>query len=743
MRRPATVGAWARRHAVLANVLPLCAAVAALSLALHLRWLQIAALLLAVIGWSADSFVVARKARLESRQELHEARRTLRIMAVSDIDSPDEIGVDPPAKTPLADTTLPDYVPRTVDKDLTKALRAALAGTGQWILVVEGRSKVGKSRTLFEAVRQCADTSESPEGKLRRGFAAMWERRNRPPPLYLVAPRKADDVKALLTPGQPIPQRAVLWLDDLEVFLNDGLRLEDLRGWHKDSGPGRMVAATFGGKGTERVVGEAAPELQTVATNVLNEAKRIRMRETNEQELAPLQGQIPDIELDAVRKHGLGAYLVAGDLLQYKLENGRLLGEPECPEGKAVIHAAADWARCGRTDPITESALRALSADYLNMGEPNDERFAAGLQWAMRPVAGAIAMLQPDADGYRAYDYVVRLRGTTPDAGPPLESVWTAATEISSPEQALGVGVAAWQQYGLVNEAMDALTRAVESADDQIVANAYLNRAAIWTQIGRPWYSMSSLDELVERHDDNPALHEQVALARYNKAMLLGVIGMHDESIDGLHQFIDRYRADTHPNVRRHVAIALLDLGREYDKLGRSEEALGVSDQLIGDFGNDPEDAELVAAARHNRGTMLRKLDRLQDAVDTFQQIADSPLPRTANHVIAAAHLRKAMVLSDMGRHAQALTVLQDLIDEYDPDVAKPEGPWIATAHSQKVIVLNKLDRSAEADVALRQLIDEYGDLPQAADLIELAKGNDVPERPEPEYQFAPPWFMH
>jgi len=31
--------------------------------------------------------------------------------------------------------------------------------------------------------------------------------------------------------------------------------------------------------------------------------------------------------------------------------------------------------------------------------------------------------------------------------------------------------------------------------------------------------------------------------------------------------------------------------------------------------------------------------------------------------------------------------------------------------------------------------------VPEAADLIEIAKGNVVPERPEPDYQFAPPWF--
>jgi hypothetical protein len=63
----------------------------------------------------------------------------------------------------------------------------------------------------------------------------------------------------------------------------------------------------------------------------------------------------------AIDRHGLAAYLVAGPALERKLITGRHApGQDACPEGVAVVYAATDWARCGRTDPISEQTLRQL-----------------------------------------------------------------------------------------------------------------------------------------------------------------------------------------------------------------------------------------------------------------------------------------------------------------------------------------------------------------------------------------------
>ncbi len=72
--------------------------------------------------------------------------------AVSQVD-PTQIGVDRAAQDILPGGELPEYVTRDIDGDLRQAVEAALDGSGRWLVVVIGPSKVGKSRTAFEALR--------------------------------------------------------------------------------------------------------------------------------------------------------------------------------------------------------------------------------------------------------------------------------------------------------------------------------------------------------------------------------------------------------------------------------------------------------------------------------------------------------------------------------------------------------------------------------------------------------------
>jgi hypothetical protein len=78
-------------------------------------------------------------------------------------------------------------------------LLAALAPRAdQWFVMVEGRSTVGKSRTLFEAIHR---------------YDAEQDH------LHLVAPRDAAALRDLLDPTKGVLRfggPAVLWLDDVE-----------------------------------------------------------------------------------------------------------------------------------------------------------------------------------------------------------------------------------------------------------------------------------------------------------------------------------------------------------------------------------------------------------------------------------------------------------------------------------------------------------------------------------------------
>jgi hypothetical protein len=189
-----TPGAWARRERLLLTWLAVAAALGALAGPLHAEWLRVVGAAVAVVGLLARAVIAGRGARIEREQERVELdERVLVPITVVEAVDPTRIGVDAAAQTILAGGEVPAYQTRDVDERLRAAVAAALDGSDRWLVVVTGRSKVGKSRALFEALRACAD------GRVE-----------------LVAPVDGDALRSLLTAGkQPGLRtgRTVLWLD--------------------------------------------------------------------------------------------------------------------------------------------------------------------------------------------------------------------------------------------------------------------------------------------------------------------------------------------------------------------------------------------------------------------------------------------------------------------------------------------------------------------------------------------------
>jgi hypothetical protein len=155
------------------------AALAALAVPLKLPWLGVAGLVVAAVGAMASLVISTEQARLESKRERAELGRRVkvRVAPITEID-PTLIGVDPAATQTVLGGTVPEYVGREIDAELRGAIEAALSGAGSRMLVVVGASKVGKSRTLFEALSACSVAQR----------------------LQLVAPAHGDALRSLL-PG--------------------------------------------------------------------------------------------------------------------------------------------------------------------------------------------------------------------------------------------------------------------------------------------------------------------------------------------------------------------------------------------------------------------------------------------------------------------------------------------------------------------------------------------------------------
>ncbi|HEV2071789.1 MAG TPA: hypothetical protein VGR26_18550, partial [Acidimicrobiales bacterium] len=211
-------------------------------------------------------------------------------------------------------------------------------------------------------------------------------------------------------------------------------------------------------------------------------------------------------------------------MLERKLMTGiHGVGDDPSPDGVALVRAAVDWARCGRTDPIGRSELRNLWACYLGPGAVlNDSAFDRALEWALRPVAGTIALLHR-AGGFQAFDYVVRLLRDDPRAESPLEEAWTTAIQSASDAQALAVGTAAYQ-HERRTDALRVLSVARHSEVHAVAAIAGFNTGVVLSELGRSAEEIEVYDEVVARFGDAPeaALREQVGRALVNKGVRLG-----------------------------------------------------------------------------------------------------------------------------------------------------------------------------------------------------------------------------
>lgn len=699
MRRSTTVGLWARREAVLVSALAAGAALAVLATPLGIAWLTIAGAAVAAAGASARTVIAVRRSRLEDEIERAELSRLLRaeVKPVSEID-PTSIGIDRAEQTILGGGAVPRYQPRLADDALRGAVAGALNGSGPWIVIVNGPSKVGKSRSLFEALLECSRATA----------------------LELVAPVDAAALKTLLRPGlgpQSGSVASVLWLDDLEPFLNAGATWQTLREWHAGA-PSRIVAATYGGKGSDQIADSRTGGLATIASELQGHAREVTLGATTKSELAPLRSQLDAGDIAALERHGLAAYLVAGPALERKLSTARHApGDDPCPEGVAVVDAAVDWARCGRTDPIPPDTLQQLWPSFLpDGGTFTDDRFEKAMDWALEPVAGSIALLQR-VGGYRAFDYVVRLERGRPDTRPVREEVWTAVAAGAPAEQSFAIGTSAYDQ-GRLDVASQAFARARGSCVDEVAAAAGYNHAVVLGELRRREDAIVSYDEVVARLTGASArpLREVAVRALFNKGVALVGLGRTEEAIAVYDEVVARCKNDRERMLQPLAARALVNKGIALSESQRPSEAVMVYDEVISRFGGaaDFELREQTAKAMVNKGVALGALEQSEGAIavydDVITRFGGAGELALRDHA-AKALVNKSLRLEILGRPDEAMGVREAVVALYGGADEPPLRARVATVLFDMAVVLEGMGRPEEAIAVFDEIVARLDDV--------------------------------
>ena len=671
-------------------------------------WAAVGAIIASIGGIMKVGFVY-RQAILERRRESALVDRYLLtpVAPVVEVD-PTHIGVEAAAQCALPGGRIPEYVQRSKDAELKVALKAAVTGDGPGIVVVQGPSKVGKSRSMFEIVRRSVDGGWTP---------------------HLVAPVDGAALTAILTPGEEptvCAEHAVLWLDDLEIFLNSGVDLRTLREWLKVA-DGRVVVATYGGKGSQLVGDTTNSKLSSVSQEVLQHAAVITLEETSQYEVAGLRDRLSAEVLAAVNQYGLAAFLVAGPLLARKLKTRHLHpGEREFPEGVACVHVVADWARCGRSDPIPIAALMGLWAKRCPGAE--EDEFDEALRWALTPVAGSIALLSRTDDGVVPFDFTVRLVAQAPGAATPTDESWDAAIATAEDEVALDVGERCYGENRL-QLASRAFRRAAKSDLLWIAVIAKFNAAVVLGDQGQTDGEIAAYDAILAQHgnDHDPAVREQVAKAMFNKGGLLWAMERFTEAIESYDDVVARYGNDPEPALREQVAGALVNKGGRLGEMRLSVEALEAYDEVVARYGNDIEPAlrTPVARARYNKGVRLGILGRHDEAIaaydDVFARYGNDPEP-VVRIPAAMALGNKADQLSESGLPEEAIEVYDEVVSRYGNDPEPALRTEVAKALFNKGGQLGESGLPEEAIEVYDDVIARYGNDPEPALRAQVAK---------------------
>lgn len=349
------------------------------------------------------------------------------------------------------------YIHRRADRPLHSAVNDRANGRDSRAFILVGHPMTGKSRTLLETVRNHPDLVAAP----------------------LLAPRVDADLDQIVLIARQMAAahaRVVVWLDDIHRYT--GMRRAVLR--NLQSSPGVIVC------GTLRSDEEAKLQEQTGAFSFLAEEAELHAHaEWTPEDIEALPATTPAVIRDGLRDgQPLGHILGAAQELLRRLSTGRAAQQ-------ALVHLIADWPRTGRTTPLVEADARVLYSTYLSArdstiwadltDDDQDEQWVDTLNWARRPVAGAVPLVVRTRAGLTSDPFLSGHRDTHAD--PPPTQLWeyalTSVTNVHDPyAEAYRVGAAAAKRrlYSLADQAY---TYATEAEDDETGGLAWLSRAYV------------------------------------------------------------------------------------------------------------------------------------------------------------------------------------------------------------------------------------------------------------------------
>jgi hypothetical protein len=321
---------------------------------------------------------------------------------------PRQLGIHASITTPDTTGDLPTYVPRDCDR-LVRDVVANPTGGGCFVVLV-GRSSVGKTRCLYETVRQVV------------------------PNWWLIQPADVADVVDL---AEAPPANIVVWLDELQRFLDGEKPLSEAT-VHALTRAGAMVVGTLWPEEHASISlfdAVRSHDGRAQTRRLLQSAHIIDVPEALTEDELALAASLAsgDGRLRSalnVTDAGLTQTLAAGPQVV------RWWQQTSNPYANAAITAALDARRLGVLSPLSRPLLTEAMVDYLqprhrvldqqrwvDEAEPDATRSVLGVVSALRVTAGATPGVPA---GFVPADYLVQHASALRRSVCPPASAWKA-----------------------------------------------------------------------------------------------------------------------------------------------------------------------------------------------------------------------------------------------------------------------------------------------------------------------------
>ncbi|WP_329139090.1 tetratricopeptide repeat protein [Streptomyces sp. NBC_01476] len=590
-------------------------------------------------------------ARQQALPGLLRFSRRGRVPTVADADDPIWLGVHPAAPNGHGGTGF-GRVPAFIDRDVMPQVEAALSAGEGFVLLV-GESTAGKSRLAYEVMRQHF------------------------PKYHLVVPDSRESMVRLVDFVVRLP-RAVVWLDELDVYLGaGGLTAGQVRRMLDAEGSRVVVLATMSAQQHSRfgarteADNEPGRDVLRSGREVIRLAATVRVDRTwSAAELARARRRAEDPRIKAAVNgagsglRGVAEYLAAAPQLLDEWHNAWSTGTH--PRAAALVAAAADARRAGYHRPLPEDVLRRMHAVHLERRGGmalRPEPWAEALDWATEPLHATSSLLLPrDGRRYLAFDY---LHHTLDEQVPPPRipgEVWEILIEHADAVDAQDIGATAYQRGDLAH-AMAAFEKA--GVDRGRLARQWY--ATCVGEAGDPGRAAGLYGELVAEStgelgpDARETLENRNAYARY-----VGMAGHPAEAVELLRGVIaDRTRvlgADhSHTlNSRNNLALLLGESGRIGPALAEFEAVLADRTRLLG------ADHPHTLAARSGHARALGAAGHAAEAADLLEILV---LDRTRvlgddHPATLGSRNAYACFVGDGGDRPHAARLLQQILED-------------------------------------------------------------------------------